>query len=386
VRKFQHVETPLRIFAGPDSLLTINRELARLGASRAVILCGASLGRSPLLDLVRAGAGDRLAGVYAAVRTHTPHTGVLDAAEALRRLNADAVIALGGGSAVVTARAASIYLAEGADLDAMATWRDDQGRSHSPRLEAPKIPQLIVPSTPNTAIVKAGSAVFDEAAGRRKALFDHKTRAQAVFLHPDLLMSAPPQLVLSASYDTLALAVEGLLSKSGDALSDASLMHATRLLLDLLPKVATPEDDADLRAELTMAAILAARGTDYTGAGATTVLGHAIGANHDVENGVAKTVVMQHVLRYNAEHAKRGLAKLATALGVSSADPVEPVIASINALFRTLRTPQTLRDLGIPRDALESIALRGMEDWFLTTNPRPIIDASQLMDILSAAW
>ncbi len=386
MRKFQHVETPLRIFAGADSLAGIPRELARLGSSRAVILCGATLGRSPLLDLVLAAAGDRAAGVYAGVRTHTPHTGVLEAAAELRRLNADAVIALGGGSAVVTARAASIYLAEGDDLDAMATWRDETGRSHSPRLEASKIPQLIVPTTPNTAIVKAGSAVFDEAAGRRKALFDHKTRAQAIFLHPDLLMSAPPQLVLSASYDTLALSIEGLLSRSGDALSDASLMHATRLLQELLPKVGRAADDADLRADLTMAAILGGRGTDYTGAGAATVLGHAIGANHHVDNGLAKTVVMQHVLRYNAEHAKAGMAKLATALGASSANPVVAAVSAINELFGELGTPPTLRDLGIPKDALETIAARGMEDWFITTNPRPITHSAQLLEVLSAAW
>ena len=81
----------------------------------------------------------------------------------------------------------------------MATHRDANGQMRSPKLQADKIPQLIVPTTPNTAMVKAGSAVFDVKAKQRKALFDPKTRSQVLFLHPDMLMSAPKDLILSAS-------------------------------------------------------------------------------------------------------------------------------------------------------------------------------------------
>ena len=55
---------------------------------------------------------------------------------------------------------------------------------HSPKLLAPKLPQFIVPTTPTTAMVKAGSAVFDPATGERLALFDPKTRAHAIFIDP----------------------------------------------------------------------------------------------------------------------------------------------------------------------------------------------------------
>jgi alcohol dehydrogenase class IV len=386
MRIFQHVENPLRVFSGPDSLKNIERELARLGALRAVIFCGNTLAQGPLVNLVREGIGTRCAGVYAGVKAHTPRHGVEEAADELRRLNADAIVAVGGGSAVVTARAAAIYFAEGYDLDAMCSSRDAGGRMHSPRLNALKIPQLIVPTTPNTAMVKAGSAVFDPEAGQRKALFDPKTRSQSIFLHPDLLMSAPVDLVVSSSFDTLALAIEGLLSKTGDAMSDAALMHSIRLLADLLPLIAG-DGGAELRADLTMAAILCGRGTDHTGAGAATVLGHAIGANHHVENVIAKTVILQHVLRYNAGHAAEGMAKLARALGLPPmAEPIEAINDILGEVFRLLGTPKRIRDLGIPRDALPAIAERGMADWFLQANPRPVTEAKQLVDIMAAAW
>ena len=385
MRSFSHVETPLRVFSGADCLTKLERELSRLGASRAVIVTGGTLSRGPLVAMIRDAMGARCAGVYAGVKAHTPRSGVEEAAAELSRLNADAVVAVGGGSAVVTARAASIYLAEGNDLDALCTRRDDSGRMISPRLGADKIPQVVIPTTPNTAMVKAGSAVFDEAAGARKALFDPKTRAQSIFVHPDLLMSAPQGLVVSAALDSFTLGIEGLLSKSGDAMSDAALMHAIRLLGPAL-RIMDSADGADLRADLAMAAILCGRGTDHAGAGAGTVLGHAIGANHEVENGIAKAVLMPHVLRFNAGHATAGMRLLATALGVGeTADPVAGSCNAIAEVFQARRLPEKLADLGITRTHLDNIAERGMDDWFLGGNPRPIASADDLVQILDAA-
>jgi alcohol dehydrogenase class IV len=385
MRKFQHVETPLRIFSG-DDCKNLERELGRLNSSRAVIFCGATLSRSPLIDLVREGMGARYAGLHSGVKAHTPRDSVDEAANALRELGADAVVAVGGGSAVVSARAAAIYIAEGHNLDALCSTRDASGRITSPKLDAPKIPQLVVPTTPNTAMVKAGSAVYDSAAGQRKALFDPKTRSQSVFLHPALLMSAPSELVISSSFDTLALAIEGLISTTGDTMSDAALMHAIRVLVDRLPGI-VGSDSAERRADLTMAAILCGRGTDHTGAGAATVLGHAIGANHHVENGIAKAVILQHVLRFNAEHAAHGIVNLATALGLPpSTRDVEAINGVLEGVVRALGMPRRMRDLDIQQEALPAIAARGMEDWFLQGNPRPVTEARELEAIMTAAW
>ena len=114
---FQHLAPPLRLFHGPASLEQIGRELDRVNSKRAVIFCGTSLARqATLLDVVRSAMGDRCAGVFTGVRAHSPVPSVAAAAEELKRLQADAVIAVGGGSAIVTARAASILTAEGRDV------------------------------------------------------------------------------------------------------------------------------------------------------------------------------------------------------------------------------------------------------------------------------
>jgi alcohol dehydrogenase class IV len=289
----------------------------------------------------------------------------------------------------VTARAAGILAAEEGDARALATSQDEKGRLKSPKLLAPKMPQLVVPTTPTTAMVKAGSAVFDPGTGERLALFDPKTRAQSIFVHPALLGSAPSALTVSASLDTLALSIEGLTSRSGDPITDALLMHALRLLVLHLPKRAV-HDEPIVRGELVLAAVLCGQGTDHTGAGIATVLGHAIGARHEVDNGVVKAIVLPSVLRFNADAAKPGLDKVATSLGLArgseSAPLVTRVVDAIEAVFRELAIPRRLRDVRVPRDALPAIAKCAMGDWFLRGNPRPVRDAAELLQVLEETW
>jgi alcohol dehydrogenase len=128
MQSFQHIAPPLRLFSGADCLALLGREPDRLQCRRAVIVCGSTLGRdgSPL-DQVRSALDERCAGVFSGVRAHSPVPAVEAAALELRRLEADAVIAVGGGSAIVTARAASILLAGKADPRAICTTRDERG-------------------------------------------------------------------------------------------------------------------------------------------------------------------------------------------------------------------------------------------------------------------
>jgi alcohol dehydrogenase class IV len=387
MRSFQHITPPLRLFSGPDSLKQLGRELERIGSGRAVVFCG-PWAEGPLLEAVRAGMGERCAGVYLGVAAHSPVASVQEAAAELKRLEADAVIALGGGSSIVTARAASILAAEGGDPRSLCTIRDADGKLHSPKLQVPKLPQFIVPTTPTTAMVKAGSALFDPATGERLALFDPKTRAHAIFIDPQMIQSSPRELVINASINTLSMAIEGLSSRSGDPISDADLMHVVRLVARNLPALKAA-DDAEVRAQLLLAAVLCGQGTDHTGAGITTVLGHAIGARHHLDNGIANAIVLAHMLRFNGTANETGLQKVASALELPSAagEPlVSAVVDAIEALFEPLGVARRLRDVGIAREGLPAIASHAIGDWFLRGNPRPVRSEAELQQVLEQAW
>ncbi len=245
----------------------------------------------------------------------------------------------------------------------------------------------MIPTTPTTATLKAGSAVLDPVDGKRLALFDPKTRASAVFVHPDLLATPPRELVASAGLNTLAMALEGLMSRSGDPFSDGLLMHATRLLAQHLPQSGR-SDDASMRADLMMASLLCGHGTDYTGAGIAIPLGHAISARFHIDNGLANAVVLPHVVRFNAEAARPGLEKLASAFGHSAAaDSAQAaVIDALEAIFDAMQAPRRLRDIGVTRDSLPELAAISMEDWFVRDNPRRVQGADELQQVLENAW
>jgi alcohol dehydrogenase class IV len=385
VKSFKHITPPLRLFSGGDSLESLGHELERAGSRRAAVFCG-KWAQGPLLDAVRNAMRERCAGVFTGVAAHSPLASVEAAAEELKRLEADAVVAVGGGSAIVTARAASILAAENGDVRALCTTRGADGQLRSPKLLAPKIPQFIVPTTPTTAMVKAGSAVFVPETGERLALFDPKTRAQAIFVHPDFILSAPRKLVISSGLNTFAMAIEGLMSRQGDPIADALLMHALRLLGPRL-KNADTLDDAETRTSLVLGAALCGQGTDHTSAGITTVIGHAVGARYGIENGTVNGIVLPHVLRFNAEASRAGLSNIAAALGLpQNGEPLDAVIDAVETLKGAIGVPRRLRDVSVSRDALTDIADAAMGDWFLRGNPRPVQGVSELLQVLNEAW
>lgn len=384
---FQHIMPPLRLFHGQDCLKRLGRELERVGSKRAVIVCGDTLARdAQTLEMIRDEAGARCAGVYAGVTAHSPLPNVQDAASELRRLQADAVIAVGGGSAIVTARAASILLAEAGDPRGLCTHRDAAtGALSSPKLLASKLPQFVIPTTPTTATVKAGSAILDPVDCGRLALFDPKTRATAVFVHPHLLATSPHSLVISASLNTVAMAVEGLLSRSGDPISDGLLIHALRMIADHLPD-ASPSDPLTYRSELLHASLLTGHATDYTGAGIAIPLGHAISAKLHMDNGIANAIVLPHVVRFNAAASPDGMRKLARALELPRGCGTEAAVGALTQFFASLALPSRLRDVGVPIELLTELAATAMEDWFVGNNPRRVTHAGELEDLLRAAW
>lgn len=377
----RYISGPLRLFTGETALSALPGELRRAGLQRAVVFCGRSLATTGTLARVETALGDLHAASFAAVKAHSPLPDVEQAASALRAARADAIVVLGGGSAVITARAAAILLGENRPLKDLATRLTPAGDYESPRLHAPKLPLYIVPSTPNSAYVKAGAGVFDPEIGERRAVFDPQTRARAIFLDPAILLAAPEALVTGASLDNLFLAAEGLLSGAQNAIAEGELTQSLYLIEHHLRALATGAGGMEHRRDLTLAGILAGRGTDYARAGACTALGHAIGANFDCDNAVVKAVLWPHILRFNGSFAAPGLRVIARALNL----PEGQGATAFAPLFDALQLPRSLRAFGIAADDLPDIAARAMKDWFMGGNCRPVPGATSLLPVLQAA-
>jgi alcohol dehydrogenase len=378
---FQHLAPELRLFCGEDSLAALARELTRAGCHRAVVVSGRSVSRTDAMDALRAALGPVLVGETQCVRPNSPVPAVEEAAQALEAFQADAVIAVGGGSAAVTARAASILLAENKPARELCTRRLASGAFESPRLAAPKLAQFVIPTTPSTAFVKAGSAVHDAQTGERLALFDPKTRARALFLHPAFLRTAPAELVREATLNTLSMAVEALESPKCDPVSEAMLMHALRLVARKLDRM--EPHDLVARQDLAVAAVLCGRGTEQAGGGLSSVLAHAIGHRAQVGNGIVNAIVLPHTMRFNAAVTAFAEARITESLPQPQAGPAADAIAS---LLAPLPIPHRLRDIGVEAADLDAIAQAAMGDFFISRAPRRVQGPQELRAILAAAW
>jgi alcohol dehydrogenase class IV len=383
--RFRHLEGPLRCFAGEDCLRQLGPELQRAGGRRAIVFCGQTVAaREEVIGPVRAALGEAYAGTFDRVASHATLPAVLDGVAAMRDAAADAVVALGGGSTIVTARAAAILAAEGGDARRLATYMGPGGRPVSPVLAALKMPQFVIPTTPTTAAAKAGAAVLDPDTGQRLALFDPKTRAAAIFLHPAALASAPVPLVRTAALNAFAMAVEGVEACACDPFAEAQLLHAITLLHDGLPRLQAQPEDLALRGSLMSAALLAGLGTNHTGAGLDSALAHAVGVHTRGANGLANAVLLVPTMRFNAPACSARLAMLARHLGAPAS--VDGAVQAVIAFLARLPIPRRLRDLGVAEHELPLIAIEASRDFFWHQNPLPVGGPGDAIDLLRSAW
>ena len=162
----------------------------RARAKRAFVICSASVNRrTDTVRRIEAALGDRYAGVFDGIEKDSTYASVSAATQAARDAGADLLIAVGGGSVIVAVRAVAIFLAEPGDPFQIMTQYPEGKPAYSPRLLAPKPPIINIPTTPNSAMNRAGTGLKNPDLDHRMEYFDPKTRPQAIFLDDGALLS-----------------------------------------------------------------------------------------------------------------------------------------------------------------------------------------------------
>ncbi len=397
VKPFRHVAYPVRVHAGNDALSNLRAEVDRTRAQRPFVVCGGSVAtRTDLLDRVTDALGQEPVGVFNGVQTGSPAPTVMEGVRVARDAEADLIIAVGGGSAVVTARAMIIMLAEGGALNDHATRYPTGQRPISPRLMQPKIPNILVMTTPTTAATRAGTAVIDAESGHRLEMFDPKTRPSAVFWDTDALLTAPGKLCVSASGSLFSGVVSALQAPEINAMATADLLAALGLLVENLPVVRKNPSDGAPRVNLCVASYVYNRATDTGASGAAlgvvSALAHSLDTRYqDCSHGAAYSITTAPGMRFNRDYNVAGQARLADALGVREpgADDSEAADASADAVagfFEAIGMPSSLRDVGVPAEGIRTIAEDALTDFGLHRNVRPVSGAEELEDVLRSAW
>ena len=179
--------------------------ISRLGAKRAFVICSTSVTRrTDTVQRIATALGDAYAGVFDGIEKDSTYASVVAAKEASEAADADLLIAVGGGSVIVSVRVVAIFLGEPGNPFKIMTQYPEGKPAYSPRLMAPKLPIINVPTTPTSAMNRGGSALKNPDLDHRMEYFDPKTRPSAIFLDDAALLSSPPNLIRSTATTVFA--------------------------------------------------------------------------------------------------------------------------------------------------------------------------------------
>ena len=393
---FRYRDPGVRVFSGTDALTHLHGETSRLRAQRAFAVCSPTVAReTSLLDDVARTLGDLYAGAYTGAGRESPIPSVVAGVEAADKADADLIVAVGGGSAVVSARAITIMLAEEGTVYDLCTRHTPGQAPVSPRLMAPKLPNILVLTTPTNGANRGGAAVLDSKRPHRLELFDPKVRPTTIILDAAALLTAPLPLYLDTATTTFNGVVGALQSRNLNAFSHADLREALDLSLVYMPRLVENPQDAEPRLKLASAALLANRASDAAGLGGgvmSTSLDRQIRYRYaSVGQGAGGAAFLCATMRRNRGALLAGQARLAELLGVRVADMSDEAAAdaSVEAVADFLSSvgmPTRVRDLGVPEEDLRAIAEDDAEEPSFSWGAPRADAADELHELLKAAW
>ena len=362
---------PWRLHCGPQVIEQgLGGAVDRAGARRAFVVCSPSVhGRTDAVRRIAAALGDRYAGAFDGIEKDSTYASVRAAKEAASAAGADLLIAVGGGSVIVATRAVAIFLAEPGDPFEIMTQYPEGEPAFSPRLLAPKPPIVNVPTTPTSAMNRAGTGLKNPSLDHRMEYFDPKTRPQAIFLDHGVLSGTPAEVLRSTATTVFAGLVGAMAQLDVNPLVEGDRDHAFRLAHRAYRRLADGADGPDLRTDLCIAAFLQNRAEDDGGRAfrsATFSGDYAVStALHvrypHVGQGESTSVVHATGIRLSEAADARAARQVAEALGVwrDGMDGRRAALAAADALeelYTRVGMPTRLRQLGIPRGDLRSIA------------------------------
>ena len=390
----------VKIVAGHDALEKIPDLLIERGAKKPLVITDKGVAGAGLIDIVSRALGDRVQADLIADDV-PPHSDlrVVNRLARLYRDNAcDAIIAVGGGSVMDTAKGINIVVSENAE-DLMAF-------SGVGALKRPLKPLVAVPTTAGTGSEVTQVAVIKDHEKHLKMAFG------SYFLLPDIsildsrmTLTMPPFITAMTGMDAMSHAVEAYYCLQKNPLSDAHALSAVGMIYRHLPLVVKNPDDREGRLAMAVAACLAGIAFSNSMVGLVHNLGHATGSVCGVPHGLCMAILLPYGLEYNLHKMADVMAELLLPMAgeqVYLATPAEQRAQKVVSLIRGLnedlhaitggrhaRCLQEIKDRegkpSVPRDVLPQIAAAALLDGASIYNPEDTDYEDNLM-VLEAAW
>ena len=401
-RFFRATGYPWRLFCGERAIENnLPAAVRGTGASRALVICSPSINRqTDLVQRIKAALGSHYAGVFDGIENDSTYGSVQAATAAAREADADLLVAVGGGSVIVSVRAVAIFLAEPGDPFEIMTQYPEGEPAYSPRLMEPKLSIINIPTTPTSAMNRAGTGLKNPALDQRMEYFDPKTRPQAILLDKDALLTPPWEVWRSTSTTVFAGLVGGMSQTDMNPLVAGDQRHAFGLAHNAYLKMKDSQADGALRMDMALAAFLQNRAEDdgRRGFRVGTFMGnYAVStALHirypTIGQGESTSVVQAHTIRLAQDVEWSPARQVCQAIGISSdgLDGRQMALAVadwLEEIYGLIGMPTRLRQLDVPKDDLSNIAKDTVKNFNANSGVRSAQEQIEdALDLLNAAW
>ncbi|MFP4381741.1 MAG: iron-containing alcohol dehydrogenase [Candidatus Sumerlaeia bacterium] len=367
-----------RLIFGSGALAELPGAMEKLGAQKALIVTDPGLVKAGVCALIQQTLDEaKISHALFDGVEPDPRIEIVQAcADAVRESGADVLIGLGGGSSLDIAKMASMVITNEGDV------LDFVGIGNIPK---PGMKKILIPTTSGTGSEVTPIAVLsDKAAHLKKGVVSDYLYPDVALVDPDLTIGLPPAVTAFTGMDAMTHAVEAYTNKNAHPFIDTFALEAVRLIGQFLPRAVADGKDIEARSNMSLASLYGGMCLGPVNTAAVHALAYPLGGTFDVAHGVANSLLLPHVMRFNAPSCPEKYARIAEALGREAT--ADEAVAGIEALSKEAGIVSQMRELDIPRDAIGEMAKAAMQvTRLLNNNPRELTeeDAKQIYE---AAW
>lgn len=309
--------------------------------------------------------------VYSEVKPNPTVKNVQDGVAKCKELGADVIVAVGGGSAMDTAKGISIIMTNPDRADVVSL----NGASNTANKG---MPMIALPTTHGTAAeVTINYVITDEERKVKMVCVDPHDIPILAIVDSELMESLPKGTAAATGLDALTHAVEGYITKAHNTMSDMFHMRAIELIFENLPKAVNEKDPKAIE-NMSIAQYMAGMGFSNVGLGIVHSMAHQLGAVYDTPHGIANAILLPTVMRFNGEVCADRFREILCHIGrpdardLNDQDVINTFVWKITELSKAVGVTQTVKDTGCKEEDLEMLAEKAMEDPCKPGNPREV--------------
>ncbi|MEM8579581.1 MAG: iron-containing alcohol dehydrogenase [Pseudomonadota bacterium] len=358
---------PVPIAYGPGRLSEIGQRCAALGLSNPLIVTDKGSRELPFIRQLRrflaeAGLGS---GLFSDISPNPRDDEIGAGRMAFRSGGHDAIIAIGGGSAMDGGKAICLTARNDIDL-----W-DFEWEAPPAEIGADQaFPTLItIPTTAGTGAETESTAMVTHTGKGMKFCICHPELQPALaLLDPELTVGLPANLTAWTGADAMVHAIEAYLVPGFHPLCDGLALEGLALVVKWLPVAVREPENMAARGGMLAGSCLA--GIAFLkGLGHVHAISHMVGAEFNTQHGLTNAIILPVVLRFNLPGMEGKVKRMADAMGLQDAS-VDTFITEIERMLDDINIPRALSEIGVPADCADRIAEKALQDSAAGTNPR----------------